>query len=151
MYFAARYLVLGLDLSPLFAPLGITGLSMIILFMVPVKKLKEEGISFVTFPFDVIANFVDVVSYIRLFAVGSAGVAVAMAFNEMALGMGITGMVLIMLVGHLLNIVLCVMGVLVHGIRLNTLEFSGHMGMTWSGFKYSPFARDRLSGRSGNT
>ncbi len=141
MYFAALCLVLGMPLSPLCLPLLWGGLAMIILFMVPVKKLKTEGISFVTFPFDIISNFVDVVSYIRLFAVGSASMAVAMAFNEIALGLGIAGAVLIMLVGHLLNIVLCIMGVLVHGIRLNTLEFSGHMDLTWSGFKYSPFAK----------
>ena len=141
MYFAARWLVLGLPLSPLLMPLFITGLVLIVLFMVPVKKLKTEGIAFVTFPFDVISNFVDVVSYIRLFAVGSASLAVAMAFNEIALSLGIVGTILIMLAGHSLNIVLCIMGVLVHGIRLNTLEFSGHMDLTWSGFKYSPFAK----------
>jgi hypothetical protein len=31
------------------------------------------------------------------------------------------------------NIVLAVMGVMVHGIRLNTLEFASHLGLQWSG------------------
>ena len=35
------------------------------------------------------------------------------------------------------------MGVLVHGIRLNTLEFSNHKGISWSGAPYRPFARPR--------
>jgi V/A-type H+-transporting ATPase subunit I len=33
------------------------------------------------------------------------------------------------------------MGVLVHGVRLNTLEFSAHLGLQWNGFAYRPFAR----------
>jgi V/A-type H+-transporting ATPase subunit I len=31
------------------------------------------------------------------------------------------------------------MAVIVHGIRLNMLEFSGQLGMQWSGKKYEPF------------
>jgi V/A-type H+-transporting ATPase subunit I len=90
---------------------------------------------------------VDVVSYVRLFAVGSASLAVAVAFNQMAIGNGINSILsgviaaLILFMGHALNILLCAMGVLVHGVRLNTLEFSGHVGMQWAGFKYNPFAR----------
>jgi V/A-type H+-transporting ATPase subunit I len=43
--------------------------------------------------------------------------------------------------GHTLNILLATMGVLVHGIRLNTLEFSGHLGLEWSGQPYTPLTR----------
>ena len=42
---------------------------------------------------------------------------------------------------HTLNILLSTMGVLVHGIRLNTLEFSNHKGISWSGSPYRPFAK----------
>ncbi len=143
MYFAARWLVLGLPRSPLCGPLFIGGLALIILFMIPIKHLKKEAMSFATFPFDVIGNFGDVVSYIRLFAVGSASLAVAMACNELALSVGIIGTVIIMLFGHTLNMILCIMGVLVHGVRLNTLEFSGHMDLSWSGFKYKPFEKTK--------
>jgi len=31
------------------------------------------------------------------------------------------------------------LGVVVHGVRLNMLEYSGHLGMEWSGYKYAPF------------
>ncbi len=44
----------------------------------------------------------------------------------------------IILLGHCLNVALAAMGVLVHGIRLNTLEFSGHIGLSWSGKPYQP-------------
>ena len=46
-----------------------------------------------------------------------------------------------MLIGHALNLALGVMSVLVHAIRLNTLEFSNHSGLTWSGSPFKPFAK----------
>jgi len=46
---------------------------------------------------------------------------------------------LILFLGHTLNILLALMAVVVHGIRLNMLEFSGHLDMEWSGIKYEPF------------
>jgi V/A-type H+-transporting ATPase subunit I len=48
---------------------------------------------------------------------------------------------LILLLGHTLNILLAAMGVLVHGVRLNTLEFAGHAGIQWTGTLYAPFSR----------
>ena len=96
-------------------------------------------------PLTMISSFSDVVSYLRLFAVGYASVTVAASFNGMAVGDGITGIVaglaaaITLFLGHTLNIVLCLMGVIVHGVRLNMLEFSGHMNMQWSGQEYLPF------------
>jgi V/A-type H+-transporting ATPase subunit I len=49
------------------------------------------------------------------------------------------GAALVLFFGHTLNILLAAMGVLVHGVRLNTLEFAGHMGLRWSGHRYAPF------------
>ena len=93
----------------------------------------------------IVNSFTDVVSYIRLFAVGAATVAVADAFNQMASGVGGNSIVagfaaaLILLFGHTLNILLGAMAILVHGVRLNVLEFSSHLNMEWSGMEYSPF------------
>ncbi|MCX7026857.1 MAG: hypothetical protein NT061_05065 [Spirochaetes bacterium] len=88
--------------------------------------------------------FADIVSYIRLWAVGLAGTSLASIINQMGGGM-MKGVVTVfagltlLLVGHSLNIVLSVLSVIVHGVRLNTLEFSNHLGMEWSGIKYDPF------------
>jgi len=68
-----------------------------------------------------------------LFAVGLATVAVADAANEMSLGW--------MIFLHSLNILLAALAILVHGLRLNILEFSGHLNMEWAGFSYNPFKR----------
>jgi V/A-type H+-transporting ATPase subunit I len=96
-----------------------------------------------------IANvFSDIMSYIRLWAVGLAGAAIASTVNAMAgpmLGhfiMFIFGVALIVF-GHGLNLVLNALSVLVHGVRLNTLEFSGHVGLTWAGFPYKPFSENK--------
>jgi V/A-type H+-transporting ATPase subunit I len=86
-------------------------------------------------------------SYIRLWAVGLAGAAIANTVNSMAgpmLGSFIFFMGVILLVfGHGLNLVLNALSVLVHGVRLNTLEFSGHVGLTWAGTPYKPFKEDK--------
>ena len=112
-------------------------------------------------PFDMIGSFTDVLSYIRLFAVGLSGMYIAQKFNVMGvmvrdalantqtgskgaeLACMIAGFVLMILVavaGHILNLALGFLGVLVHAVRLNTLEFSNHMGLQWSGFKFKPFS-----------
>jgi V/A-type H+/Na+-transporting ATPase subunit I len=95
-------------------------------------------------------NFTDVVSYIRLFAVGLAGVAIADAFNAMAAGIIKKGDFLTIIIaalvitcGHALNIILGPMSVLVHGVRLNVLEFCGHAGVAWDGFTYKPFCNKK--------
>ena len=46
--------------------------------------------------------------------------------------------VLVIVLGHLLNVALAFMSVLVHGVRLNTLEFSNHAGIRWGGQAYKP-------------
>lgn len=92
----------------------------------------------------VVNVFSDIVSYIRLWAVGLAGAAISDTVNTMAgpiLGHAILFIAAIALLvfGHGLNMVLNLLSVIVHGVRLNTLEFSTHLGVSWSGIKYSPF------------
>ena len=102
------------------------------------------------FPFNVIGSFTDVLSYIRLFAVGMAGGCIASSFNGMGVDIFkascwfIPFGVLAILCGHVLNIALGFMSVLVHGVRLNTLEFSNHTGLSWSGQKFKPFKKNNL-------
>ena len=64
--------------------------------------------------------------------------------NEMAGpmmgGAIICAAILLLFFGHGLNMILNVLSVIVHGVRLNTLEFSNHLGMSWAGFSYKPFS-----------
>jgi V/A-type H+-transporting ATPase subunit I len=97
------------------------------------------------FPFSVINGFTDVLSYIRLFAVGMAGACISGAFNGMAADLAkvspflVIGAVICLLLGHGLNLALNILSVLVHAVRLNTLEFSSHTGLSWSGKAFKPF------------
>lgn len=90
--------------------------------------------------------FSDILSYIRLWAVGLAGGKVAGAFNDIGsmavdkLGSyGIVIFAIVFIFGHLLNIILSCISVLAHGVRLNLLEFTNHLGLEWTGREYEPF------------
>lgn len=91
----------------------------------------------------------DIISYIRLFAIGLATREVAIAFNNMAGNVGFSEIksiiiaICILIFGHTINILLGAMSVLVHGIRLNLLEFSNHLNIQWSGITYRPFKIQR--------
>ena len=54
---------------------------------------------------------------------------------------GAVAAVLILIVGRTLNVAMGALSVVVHGVRLNTLEFSQHKGLEWSGFPYSPLRK----------
>ena len=146
MYFLANDMVLGQAAPSFIWPLFIVSVALIVLFMTPVRQLKTEWFNHVMLPLNLVSNFVDVVSYIRLYAVGTASAAVAASFNGMLapmLGSWNTGLLaaVMLFLAHALNIVLSLMGVMVHGVRLNTLEFSGHVGLQWTGRPYDPFRK----------
>jgi V/A-type H+-transporting ATPase subunit I len=152
MFFVARDFVLGEPMPRQIVPLFVAGVAAVVLFMTPVRALKSEWPGHVMLPLTLVSNFVDLVSYVRLFAVGTAGFAVAASFNEMALEGSRGGLLaavlwaVILFFGHALNLLLAAMGVLVHGVRLNTLEFSSHIGMQWTGIPYRPFASHAHAG-----
>lgn len=150
MFFITNQMVLNQP-APEWMPILFTvSAVMIVLFMTPPKAFKEEWVQHMMLPLSFVNNFVDVVSYVRLYAVGMAGFALANSFNNMILGGGegrgwiASGvMFLVLILMHGLNFILAGLGVMVHGIRLNTLEFSSHIGLTWSGIPYAPFRRQR--------
>ncbi len=152
LYYVVLNLVLDADIYPipryaLYMIVG--GLSLLVLFGQQEKGqnffigiLKGVANLFTTF-LDSISAFSDIISYIRLYAVGLATLAISQSFNSMAAGIGggpgIIAAALILLFGHGLNIAMALLSVVVHGVRLNMLEFSSHLGMEWSGIKYEPF------------
>ena len=149
MYMLSLNLVIheNINLKPVFALIG-AAFVLVVLFggMSPDKTFGEGlksglGGAFTQF-LNTISCFGNVMSYIRLFAVGMAGVAISQSFNGIAAGMHgpmvILGVVVV-LIGHALNIVMCFLSVVVHGVRLNVLEFSGQAGLEWTGIPYEPF------------
>ncbi|MBN3039076.1 MAG: hypothetical protein JW869_06670 [Candidatus Omnitrophica bacterium] len=147
-FFLAKVLVLGYAFPVIAKWLFIVGGSLVLLFTNPSKNIfRSIGSGLGSLLLNLVNSFTDVVSYIRLFAVGLATVAIADAFNKMAMEIGFsnifTGMLtaLILLVGLLLNLILAPLSVLVHGVRLNVLEFCNHADVKWSGFAYNPFKK----------
>ena len=157
MYFLARQLVLD-DPFPMLAGWSFgVGVALIVAFTTPWGQLRREWFQHALLPLTLVNNFVDVVSYVRLFAVGAATFAVAGAFNDLAAGIGLGGPLggvlaaLVLFLGHALNVLLAAMGVLVHGVRLNTLEFAGHLGLPWTGHPYRPLAHTAPVGAEGDS
>ena len=110
-----------------------------------IKSILESVKNIISVLLGVVNVFSDIVSYIRLWAVGLAGAAISNTVNTMAgpmMGHAImfAAGVALLVFGHGLNMILNLLSVIVHGVRLNTLEFSTHLGMSWSGFKYEPFS-----------
>lgn len=88
----------------------------------------------------------DVLSYVRLFALGLSGGILANVFNSMAIGMkpdnpvaGFIVMALIFVIGHALNIFMNILGAIVHPMRLTFVEFFKNAGYTGGGTEYRPF------------
>jgi len=117
------------------------------------KSILESVKNIISVLLGVVNVFSDIVSYIRLWAVGLAGAAISGTVNTMAAGivggemssvvthaLVFVAFIALLLFGHGLNMILNLLSVIVHGVRLNTLEFSNHLGMSWSGFKYKPFS-----------
>lgn len=146
VYFLAGQLVLSKPMPTYGGWLLAAGFILALFFSATEKGIVKGALSTLgNLPLDMISGFSDVVSYLRLFAVGYATVVVAYSFNQMAIGDGINSVLsgliaaFILFLGHGLNIILGAMSIIVHGVRLNMLEFSGHLGMEWSGIKYKPF------------
>jgi V/A-type H+/Na+-transporting ATPase subunit I len=147
LFFLADYLVLGKPMPALTPYLLLSGVFLAAVFSNPRKSLLRSALAgFADLPLRIINSFSDLVSYIRLFAVGYATLVVATSFNQMAAGIGWEfswgiPAFLIALLGHGMNLLLALMAVIVHGVRLNMLEFSSHLGMGWTGYRYDPFRR----------
>ena len=89
----------------------------------------------------------DVLSYIRLYALGLAGGMLGAAFNQLGgmllpEGGGFSVMwiffIIIVVFGHVLNLAMCCLGAFVHPLRLNFLEFFKNSGYEGSGKTYKP-------------
>ncbi len=129
-----------------------SGLTLVLLFssehpfsVAPRALLSRllEGLKSLT---EISKVFGDVLSYLRLFALGLAAIKLAEAFNSLAAGSfalrgaGVLLGILVLVVGHAINFAMGIMGGVVHGLRLNVIEF-----FNWSlpeeGVGYRAFSR----------
>jgi V/A-type H+-transporting ATPase subunit I len=126
-------------------PMLIAGLALVFLFSGSGGALSRlmSGLLALT---NVTNAFGDVMSYLRLFALGLATASLAAAFNGMAVhiyeglpGLGLVAAALVLIIGHTMNFVLGLMSAVVHGLRLNVIEFF-KWGLKEEGTLFRPFA-----------
>ena len=91
----------------------------------------------------------DVLSYIRLFALGLAGGMLGQAFNnlaEMVRGDSVISLVpfvVILIFGHVLNLLMSSLGAFVHPMRLTFVEYFKNVGYEGRGAAYNPLTKDK--------
>ena len=95
--------------------------------------------------------FGDLLSYIRLFALGLSSSILGLVVNKMAIAFGEISLIgpilfiLIILFGHVGNLAISSLGSFVHPLRLTLVEFYKNAGFTGGGKKYNPFSKYQLS------
>ncbi|HRW95056.1 MAG TPA: V-type ATPase 116kDa subunit family protein [Bacteroidales bacterium] len=107
----------------------------------PVYKRLGKGLWAM---YDITGVFGDMLSYIRLFGLGTAGAILGMVFNSIA--MSLSGVpyvgwlltVIMLLFGHTLVLALNSLGAFVHPLRLTFVEFYKNAGFTGGGRGYKP-------------
>ncbi|MDR2894129.1 MAG: V-type ATP synthase subunit I [Alistipes sp.] len=97
---------------------------------------------------DVVGLMSDALSYIRLFAIGLSGGVLALVFNDLAAGMSpdIPGvkqlvMLIILLIGHGLNLFMSTLSSMVHPMRLTFVEFYKNAGFEMTARQFDPLKR----------
>jgi V/A-type H+-transporting ATPase subunit I len=130
---ATAVIVAGMLLIVLFTGVGAKPLSRLIQGFLGLTKITSA--------------FGDVLSYLRLFALGLATSSLAVSFNDMAHdiktgipGIGIVFAVGVLVLGHAMNLVLGISSCVIHGLRLNVIEFF-NWGLKEEGRVYQPFKR----------
>ena len=145
------YLIAGVGL-PLYICAGV-GAMLIFLLNGPITKIYSPFVNIGSGLWDTYNMLTgllgDILSYIRLFALGLSGSILGLVFNDLAMRMSgnipvvsTIIMLLILLFGHAMNIALSGLSAFVHPMRLTFVEFYKNAGFVGGGKKYDPF-RDR--------
>jgi V/A-type H+/Na+-transporting ATPase subunit I len=126
------------------------GILLVISFTAPRETLGKRLLGGLLGLTKITSAFGDVLSYLRLFALGLASASLATVFNGMAerlyqhrSGLGILFAILILAFGHAVNLILSVSSGFIHGLRLNVIEFF-NWGVQEEGKAYRPFMRKEM-------
>lgn len=87
--------------------------------------------------------FADILSYLRLYALALASSIMAETFNQMGVDLGLFFGIIVILSGHAINFVLGTMGGVIHGLRLNFIEWY-HYSFDGGGKLFKPLRRFTL-------
>ncbi len=137
------------DLNPaLYTLLGISGVMILLLNNLNRSILMNFGLGLWNTYNMVTGILGDLLSYIRLFALGISSAILGFVFNSLALEMSgnipvlnILIMTVILVVGHGINLFMSGLGAFVHPMRLTFVEFYKNAGFTGGGKQYNPFKK----------
>lgn len=122
--------------------------AMILLFANPEKNMIISVLSGFYDVYNMLTGvFGDLLSYIRLFALGISSAILGLVFNQIAaqvLGgsfFSYIPFIIILVIGHGLNIFLAGLGAIVHPLRLTFVEFYKNAGFVGGGKQYKPFSK----------
>lgn len=125
----------------------VVGLLLVVGFTAPREKPWKRLLQGLLGLTKISAAFGDILSYLRLFALGLASASLALAFNDMAAGIrdavpgvGVLLALLVLAFGHALNLLLGISSGVIHGLRLNVIEFF-NWGLKDEGRLFTPFRR----------
>ncbi|HOR03606.1 MAG TPA: V-type ATPase 116kDa subunit family protein [Candidatus Syntrophosphaera sp.] len=145
--------LLGADISstqPYVNYVILAGLALLMLFNSPGKNPLKNILSGFWALYGVITGFFgDILSYIRLFALGVSSAILGFVMNSIGqqfLSIKIIGPVIFfifMVVGHSLNIALSALSGFVHPLRLTFVEFFKNAGFNGPGLEYKPFGKTK--------
>ena len=103
---------------------------------------------------DITGLMSDVLSYIRLFAIGLSGGVLAMVFNDLAVGLSPDipvvkqlVMLIILLIGHGLNLFMSALSSMVHPMRLTFVEFYKNAGFEMAARTFNPLKRSEKNNK----
>ncbi|ASB49747.1 V-type ATP synthase subunit I [Alkalitalea saponilacus] len=122
--------------------------ALILLFSNPKRNILMNFLAGLWDVYGMLTGLVgDVLSYIRLFALGISSAILGFVFNQLAFSLkpdniilGPLVMVLVLVIGHSMTIFMAGLGAFVHPIRLTFVEFYKNAGFTGGGKAYAPFA-----------
>lgn len=100
-------------------------------------SIFKNGLLGLTEVMNLIQVFADVLSYLRLYALGLSGAIVSSTINDVASMLPLLLAIVLMAIGHMVNMLLGIMGGVIHGLRLNFLEWY-HYSFEGGGKKFKP-------------
>ncbi|NSW93193.1 MAG: hypothetical protein HPY62_00620 [Bacteroidales bacterium] len=134
------------SLQPLYYGLLIISGILIFFFNNPGKNLFSQAGKGIWDAYGIITGiFGDLLSYIRLFALGISSSILGFVFNQISVQflkvpyIGWLLFIVLLLIGHTLNIAISTLGSFVHPMRLTFVEFYKNAGFTGGGIEYKPF------------
>lgn len=131
--------------------IGLLGGGVLLIFLGGIVGSSQKSILRIVAGFSALTQisklFGDAMSYLRLFALGLASASLALTFNQLAEqvyravpGLGLLLSILILLLGHGINLTLAIISGFVHGLRLNFIEFF-NWGIAEEGYPFQAFAK----------